>query len=903
MMLASAFAVALAYHLIFDLLYVHGIDPIEVEIEGENAHVVENSLITSYLFINPSRTYVHPVRENSKMHVDVGRIGEHVIGYRISGIIDSLNLYLPKGWKTSLRRLGITIAGQTREYSAGEIDEFPRQEKRWHYADRETVEDVVRIDRSVLKNAPGLLFGHVVNPVRERVFWTVALSSAALVSLLAVLVVCLSRIGFFAVLATAPGLAGDAPGETPRRVGWVCLTGAIVVALALVVVYLLQPHPFTRDDNYAQFLPVIQIGCEALGNGVWPDFNVYQFRGSPIFSLGTYAISYPGMILSCAASSLAFGGLDFTIEIFAVFHLIAGYFAAFAWARYQGVDSRVCAGLAISLTLSGFFFMAGRSWYYMLPVALWLPILLLLAEMFIRGRPGWKWAIATGLAIALFFHSGNAQIWFYCVATWAVLLLFAFPNRPIRLVDLLMLAGAGLIALGGILPLLTSQAAQIDGLDRTGGLGIGIFPRVWALFVPGALFDGPDLLLGQNERHVETYFSGGVFTFLGCLGLLFLVGRLARAKLDRPYVLANRYIIVGGVLLLLAGGDSGILWELMARLPAFEYFNYPFKFLPLLSFCLGIGGVGVLGAMTSMASERWGRSIVGLCASLSVVLTLANLFLTTRSFFDFEAGLYPELPKKISAIVAAGPDSGGRLPPRVVVFAPWRAKGERYVTSLPLDLSSRFKIPNLGGYDPLIEDRLDDRELLDNVWSWGAGKARELGVRWLIVYRPNVLDFRGRLEQNFLTYPITPERMIGEASIAAALGRTTIYDLGEARPYAFFPEDEARPATVALSEGLVLASFEAASAPRPLILNFQYRKGTRVESSRGDLEATPDALGRIAVMVPEGVDGVRLGHWGGGWRGLWGAVLALILGVCCVFLAARVGKRRGNRPREAPAPG
>lgn len=131
---------------------------------------------------------------------------------------------------------------------------------------------------------------------------------------------------------------------------------------------------------------MIQLGCEAISAGTWPDPNFYQFRGSPMISIGTYALSYPGTLLSCGLSQLMFGDLNSVIEIFAILHLLAGYYLTYRWARLLGINPVFSITLGISLVLSGYFFVAGRSWYYMFPVALWLPVLLLSAENFIRSR-------------------------------------------------------------------------------------------------------------------------------------------------------------------------------------------------------------------------------------------------------------------------------------------------------------------------------------------------------------------------------------------------------------------------------------------------------------------------------------------------------------------------------------
>ena len=222
-----------------------------------------------------------------------------------------------------------------------------------------------------------------------------------------------------------------------------------------------------------------------------------------MISIGTYALSYPGTLLSCGLSQLMFGDLNSVIEIFAILHLLAGYYLTYRWARLLGINPVFSVTLGISLVLSGYFFVAGRSWYYMFPVALWLPVLLLSAENFIRSRAGWRWAVLTGVAIALFFHAGNAQMWFHAIMVWTMLMLCAFLTRRVLFSEILQVTGALLIALALMPPLLLAQGFHASGLDRLGGIGIGIFPRLWAMFLPGPLFETPDSGLGGNERYTR----------------------------------------------------------------------------------------------------------------------------------------------------------------------------------------------------------------------------------------------------------------------------------------------------------------------------------------------------------------------------------------------------------------
>ena len=63
-----------------------------------------------------------------------------------------------------------------------------------------------------------------------------------------------------------------------------------------------------------------------------------------------------------------------------------------------------------------------RCWYYMLPVAVWAPLLVgLVAGLETETRPvGWRWAAATACVLGVFFHAGNAQMWSYALVFFGV---------------------------------------------------------------------------------------------------------------------------------------------------------------------------------------------------------------------------------------------------------------------------------------------------------------------------------------------------------------------------------------------------------------------------------------------------------------------------------------------------
>ena len=94
--------------------------------------------------------------------------------------------------------------------------------------------------------------------------------------------------------------------------------------------------------------------------------------------------------------------------------------------------------------------------------------------------------------------------------------------------------------------------------------------------------------------------------------------------------------------------------------------------------------------------------------------------------------------------------------------------------------------------------------------------------------------------------------------------------------------------------------FAAAERPRTLVASFLAVSGLRAVDGDGrPLALAPDAIGRIAVAVPAGVDWVRIVYSESALvRGSWHAMLLIALGVPLVLLL----RRRTARAVAGPPP-
>ena len=76
-----------------------------------------------------------------------------------------------------------------------------------------------------------------------------------------------------------------------NAVGWLFLIGGFVG------LEIMQPYYFTQDDALLGELPGILLGCRSLWEGTFPDWNPYVFMGSPLATIGFWAITYPPQLL------------------------------------------------------------------------------------------------------------------------------------------------------------------------------------------------------------------------------------------------------------------------------------------------------------------------------------------------------------------------------------------------------------------------------------------------------------------------------------------------------------------------------------------------------------------------------------------------------------------------------
>jgi hypothetical protein len=668
-------------------------------------------------------------------------------------------------------------------------------------------------------------------------------------------------------------LSGDdavAARDEPRAL----LAGLAVVAFALVLLEARAPLYFTQDDNLAQFAPVMMHGVRSFFAGVFPTWNPYQLLGAPTTCVGTYALTYPPTYLAFGLANLV-GRPNAGLEVFCVLHVVLGYVVSQrVLLKSFGTDPWVAALSAAAYVLSGYELVCGRSWYYMVPLVLWVPLTTHALFSFVKA-PSARLAVQLGLVLGIFFHAGNAQMWVYaaCLVAVAIALVAGFGpmNRPARrrLLGLSALAFAAMLVVAA--PLLVSQMRFTGDIERH-AWGEGIGKGLAALFLPYPLVVAPlpndwwrD---GDYARYAgQFYFSGtaqvlAAFAFGLVLARRAALGKNPRGLFARPMGLAFALLLLT---LSVGMGPGGWPWGAMQVLPVFHKFSSPFKMMGFITWLLALLGAFTLSQVVRVVrGSSWSRWGMRALVAFLVVPTLWHVWFARSSFHTYGVVPYPSLPP---ALAAVAPHVG-----RLVTLTPVRSPKPGYGDTLPHNLPTVYGLSSLEGYDPLVADKPESAfDRSDRTWA-------EYGVDTVLVTTEwtGHADVEEIVRRNRL-------RKLGETP------NVIVYALDGAKPLAFAADPSTAVEGLALrADGVRVGAKVTRAGGDRVTLNFLARRGMAVTLDDGPAVMGKDALRRIVVDVPSGEHRVAV-VYDGAWKyGGYLVVFALALAMAWVartFLA------------------
>jgi hypothetical protein len=211
---------------------------------------------------------------------------------------------------------------------------------------------------------------------------------------------------------------------------------------------------------------------------------------------------------------------------------------------------------------------------------------------------GWKWIIAFGATLGIFYHAGHVQMWTYAILLidFAVLLLLMAGAIGKR--EILALFSAHLLALAIASPLLVPQLAatrDVIRIPEAAGIGVGL----GGLLVPDSLIRVPHPLGWGDYPIGEMYYTGTLFIVVSA----FLLLSLMTVRWNRKAFIANVWFLCALLAFVLALGKQGLLWTGLGFIPGFDRFRWAYKFLGYLALFTSIGGAAALERL--IRNRRW----------------------------------------------------------------------------------------------------------------------------------------------------------------------------------------------------------------------------------------------------------------------------------------------------------
>lgn len=679
-----------------------------------------------------------------------------------------------------------------------------------------------------------------------------------------------------------------------RRHDWRwALAGFGLVAFLLFVLERRQSYFFVQDDNLSQFMPVVLHGCRSVFNeGLFSTWNAHQFLGSPTASLGTYALTYPFTYAAYAVARFALHDEFATFDVFCIGHLLAGYVAMFWACRVIGIRSVLSAAAAVCFAFSGYFLIAGRSWYYMTPLATYAPLLMGLLEIFRRGHVGWKWVLATATVFGLLFHAGNAQMWCYAGLFFAIgvgILLFC---RAVPWLQAIPALSALAIGAAVAMPLLVPQYLETAALPRTANDHAVM--RVLPIFLPDPLYQTDFAALPGNPHNNHLgymQYSGMVFNWIAGLGMMSLLAY----RWSRQTVAANLWIILAAIALLLGIGNQGVLWYLVAKVPPFTGFTQSKKFIPLVSLFMLAGGALLLERGLQRWKHSTGRSYR--LAALAVTLVTYHAWLPIPSFCDYGFQPYPNLPAEIASLQDNEPQA------RVYSVSPLRSLSPQFAFTMAHQLPTVWGWQGFEGYDPLVSknplfntvmNRLRKVEysdsqitmaidktaaLIDSIlefsrnsklavaklvaqkWCHPHAALNELqayGVRWIVIFTgPQVPKNSPHLFWQMESWDIGIEREAREQGrLVAQVPGIEVYELNHSAPLAFAAQKPHSALPIKFSASGFVVDTSNVSDSGEIVINVLQAPWLKVKADNVALESRADSKGRLLLQIPPGTQQV-----------------------------------------------
>ncbi|MCP4429035.1 MAG: hypothetical protein GY803_31505 [Chloroflexi bacterium] len=367
-----------------------------------------------------------------------------------------------------------------------------------------------------------------------------------------------------------------------------------------------------RGDTFLYFYPYWEAAANALANGRAPLWNPHLFMGAPFLANSQVGFFYPlnwSVWLTLPA--------PYAVSASILLHLIIAGWGAYLAARRALSLSREAAGLTAVLFALGGYLTAQVEHINQLQGLAWLPWFFAALSRLETTRPetrDWRLILRRGTAVAILFSlqllAGHTQTAFI---TGVGIAIFVYTDRrntdklseatktvflPIRVYKIYILRFMPLL-IGVLLAFLITAVQLLPTLEltqyssRQGGLAVN---EVLS-FSLHPLLMGRSLLPSYGQSLFTEYVA---FLPLTALVLAVVGGWQWR---ERPAV--RPFVVITAVALLLALGRFTPLYWLLARLPGFDLFRVPARWLALYAMGMAL----LAGAGWDAVKSDWGVEI------------------------------------------------------------------------------------------------------------------------------------------------------------------------------------------------------------------------------------------------------------------------------------------------------
>ncbi|MBI4302706.1 MAG: oligosaccharide flippase family protein [Chloroflexi bacterium] len=442
------------------------------------------------------------------------------------------------------------------------------------------------------------------------------------------------------------------------------------------------PHNELIADQILQNYSWKSFIRESYRQGFFPLWNPYIFSGMPFLAGGQSAALYPlGILFYIMPVHSAYGW-------FTALHLFLGGLFMYFLVRVLGADRFGALVSAVVFAFSGFL-VVSFLWPMVVSAIIWLPLLLAIVELIIRGYEGdkvrkslspWLWVIVGGVVMGLQLLAGHMEMSFYVLFT---LFFYATSRLLIRLwrrqswattfkIGLSLLA---MVVLG--FALASAQLVPFYELIRENyRAGLVTYHEVigWALpvkqllaFLMPDFFGNPthhsyfDILrwretpVGQvadvagNPRSypfwgVKNYVEGTAY--LGILPLL-LAGLALILRRDKYTLIFGLYALFS---LLLAFG-SPLYWLFFHAVPGYQQLHTPFRWI--IPYSVSLAVLAGLGA-SALHQGRNGKKVAFVGGgSVAIGLLLLGGLGLSRIFSGFSLEFVEEIRSRSQALAQA----------------------------------------------------------------------------------------------------------------------------------------------------------------------------------------------------------------------------------------------------------